>query len=80
VIEDWSRPHEHWLSCHSTTPECAGFKFQAAQNLLKKRIKLTELLPLTRYQPGLLAVDVQDSAKAVVVQLIYPVGMTDRLL
>jgi hypothetical protein len=46
--------------------------FQTAKHLLKKRFKLTELLPLARHQPGLLAIDIQDPAKAVVLQLVDP--------
>ena len=53
---------------------------QAAQNLLKKRVKLTELLSLARHQPCLLAVDIKDPAKAVMLQLVDPIRMTDRLL
>jgi hypothetical protein len=53
---------------------------ETAQDLLKQRFKLTELVPLTRHQPGLVTVDIQDPAKAVVLQLIYPIGMADRLL
>jgi hypothetical protein len=43
-----------------------ALSLQAAQDLLKKRIKLTELLPLARHQPRLLAVNIQDPAKAIV--------------
>ena len=66
---------------HDHPPTQNGaLSFQAAQNLLKKRIKLTELFALARHQPRLLAVGIQDSAKAVVLQLVDPVGMTDRLV
>jgi len=54
--------------------------FQTPQDLIKKRIKLMELLSLARHQPGVVAVDIQDPAKAVVVQLVDPVGMADWLL
>ena len=52
---------------------------QTTQNLLKKRVKPTELLSLARHQPCLLAVNIQDPA-TVMLQLVDPVGMADRLL
>jgi len=54
--------------------------FQTAQNLLKERIKVMELLSLARYQSLLVAVNIQDPAKAVVLQLVDPIRMPDRLL
>ena len=69
-----------FIQHHDFAIQNDALSLQAAQNLLKKRIKLTELLPLARYQPGLLAIDIQDPAKAVVFQLVDPIRMADRLL
>jgi len=65
---------------HGLAIQDDALSLQAAQNLLEKRIELTELLPPARHQPGLLAIDIQDPAKAIVFQLVDPVGMADKLL
>ena len=69
-----------FIQHHNLAIQDHTLPFQAAQDLLKKRFKLTKLLPLARYQPGLLAIDIQDPAEAVVLQLADPVRMTDWLL
>ena len=65
---------------HTLTIQNGALSFQTAQGLLEQRIKLMEFLPLARHQLRLVAVDVQHAAKAVVLQLVDPVGMADRLL
>ena len=65
---------------HTLTIQNGALSFQTAQGLLEQRIKLMEFLPLARQQLRLAAVDVQHAAKAVVLQLVDPVGMADRLL
>ena len=65
---------------HTLTIQNGALSFQTAQGLLEQRIKLMESLPLARHQLRLVAVDVQHAAKAVVLQLVDPVGMADRLL
>ena len=65
---------------HTLTIQNGALSFQTAQGLLEQRIKLMEFLSLARHQLRLVAVDVQHAAKAVVLQLVDPVGMADRLL
>jgi hypothetical protein len=65
---------------HNLAIQDRTLPFQTTQDLLKKGFELMKLLSLARHQPGLLAVDIQDPAKAVVLQLVDPVRMTDRLL
>jgi hypothetical protein len=42
---------------HNLAIQDHALALEAAQHLLEKRIKLTELLPLARYQPRLVTVN-----------------------
>ena len=54
------------IEYHNLTIQNGALPLESAQDLLKKRINLTELVPFARHQPGLLAIDIQGPAKAVV--------------
>ena len=61
------------IQLHNLAIQDGTLALQTAQHLLQQPIKMTELLPLARQQPGVLEVDIQHAAKAVVLQLVDPI-------